>query len=573
MTDQELLKAFAIAQDRQPREALALIERALVGASATRRPPLAHARNILTWFCATYDGHFFQGLDEAIESISQLQDRGFKPALIWAMGTAGFCMGMAGHVELGLKWTDECIHEAKRQHDQVMMQRGSSNRAALLGLLGSFEEAIQAFAELTAAMSSEPSPDRSSVLNNLAFCHLSLAREMPEDSQQGMAQAEAALSRATEAMHGLEAPEQVRLRVWTLSNRGAALTMLSRYDEAEELFREALPNAYVNSRNGAVLMAHYAMLLVKLGRLTEAAKWADEALKIAPEEPFDSTLDLVLESQLMLAQAAGDTEGIANFSQQRLTRLQESRRVRVRNAVQHLEITAEAERVHVEERERVEAEVRASRRRLEETQQSLIRAELEVQRARLQERERLLQDMHDGFGSLLASARIQANAGTLTRQDMVEVLDDCMADLLLVADVLSEHDGSLESAMADFRFRCERRLANEEVELSWDLRLAGASPHHHRRNLQILRIVQEALTNALRHAKARRIHIQANVDEDGVLQVEVIDDGQGMPVSHKVGRGLGNMRSRARDIGASVTWRATSPGTSVLLSCPNCQKP
>jgi len=540
MTDQDLLKAFAIAQDRQPREALALIERALVGAPATRRPLLAHARNILTWFCATYDGHFFQGLDEAIESISQLQDRGFKPALIWAMGTAGFCMGMAGHVELGLKWTDECIHEAKRQHDQVMMQRGSSNRAALLGLLGSFEEAIQAFAELTAAMSSEPGPDRSSVLNNLAFCHLSLAREMPEDSQQGLAHAK---------------------------------TMLSRYDEAEELFREALPNAYVNSRNGAVLMTHYAMLLVKLRRLTEAAKWADEALKIAPEEPFDSTLDLVLESQLMLAQATGDTEGIANFSQRRLTRLQESRRVRVRNAVQHLEITAEAERIHVEARERVEAEVRASRRRLEETQQSLIRAELEVQRARLHERERLLQDMHDGFGSLLASARIQANAGTLTRQDMVEVLDDCMADLHLVADVLSEQDGSLESAMADFRFRCERRLANEEVELSWDLRLAGASPHHHRRNLQILRIVQEALTNALRHAKARRIYIQANVDEDGVLQVEVIDDGQGMPVSHKVGRGLGNMRSRARDIGASVTWRATSPGTSVLLSCPNCQEP
>jgi len=85
---------------------------------------------------------------------------------------------------------------------------------------------------------------------------------------------------------------------------------------------------------------------------------------------------------------------------------------------------------------------------------------------------------------------------------------------------------------------------------------------------EILRIAQEAVANARRHAQARTLWVTYRVTEGGAF-LRVADDGRGIPEGR--GRpdsfGLQIMRERASRIGASLTVKRRSPnGTVVELS-------
>ena len=195
--------------------------------------------------------------------------------------------------------------------------------------------------------------------------------------------------------------------------------------------------------------------------------------------------------------------------------------------------------------------------------------QIEIERSRNEERERMLQEMHDGFGSQLASARLMIGQGAISQEQLNQVLDECMADLYLMVDTLGNAENSLADALIDFRFRSQRRLSGMGVELHWQLQVDHVPELPQHTVLQVLRIIQEALNNALRHAWARHIRIEAIHDKDGhCLRVQVVDDGVGMSRPLRQGRGLGNMRNRAREIGAELSFADASPGTKVTLVMP-----
>ena len=92
--------------------------------------------------------------------------------------------------------------------------------------------------------------------------------------------------------------------------------------------------------------------------------------------------------------------------------------------------------------------------------------------------------------------------------------------------------------------------------------------------LQILRILQEAITNTIKHAGARHIIIELAASEDDETIVRVIDDGKGLSEPKRAGgRGLLNMQRRARDIGARIEFAtsARNGGTCVTLCLPHPQ--
>lgn len=194
----------------------------------------------------------------------------------------------------------------------------------------------------------------------------------------------------------------------------------------------------------------------------------------------------------------------------------------------------------------------------------------EIERTRQEERERLLQDMHDGFGSQLASARLLAERGEMTQTRMAQILHECMADLYLVIDTLGHHS-TLAAALADFRFRTEQRLAGHDLQMLWELELDDASSPAQSVVLHLLRILQEAIHNALRHSGAQQIRISARHDLTlhGIC-LRVSDNGRGLPGDAAQGRGLNNMRHRAREIGAQldVRDRADGQGTVVEVLLP-----
>ncbi|HET7270349.1 MAG TPA: sensor histidine kinase, partial [Rubrobacter sp.] len=84
----------------------------------------------------------------------------------------------------------------------------------------------------------------------------------------------------------------------------------------------------------------------------------------------------------------------------------------------------------------------------------------------------------------------------------------------------------------------------------------------------VYRIAQEALTNVAHHARARMCRVRLSID-DGVLDLEVEDDGVGVQRNRNAGVGLTSMRERAEELGGTcVIEAAPTGGTRVLARIP-----
>ena len=87
--------------------------------------------------------------------------------------------------------------------------------------------------------------------------------------------------------------------------------------------------------------------------------------------------------------------------------------------------------------------------------------------------------------------------------------------------------------------------------------------------LQVMRIVQEALTNAMKHSRPSRIIIRTSVESLGVtrpVRLDVVDNGVGLDANPKEGRGLVNMRRRAS--AKTLTVIGADKNTTIVFPLP-----
>lgn len=191
-----------------------------------------------------------------------------------------------------------------------------------------------------------------------------------------------------------------------------------------------------------------------------------------------------------------------------------------------------------------------------------------IRQSRLNEREALLQDMHDGFGSQLMMARRYLKQGELSHAELGELLDQCLADLHLLADTLQISEPDLKQALANYRHRISQRLEASGLRLVWQIELDNCPAFSSRELVQIMRILQEALNNAVRHAEASAISVNIQCNAQQGLTLEVIDDGCGLPNKIQHGRGLSNMHHRAQELNGQLTLTSAAPGARLCLHLP-----
>lgn len=229
----------------------------------------------------------------------------------------------------------------------------------------------------------------------------------------------------------------------------------------------------------------------------------------------------------------------------------------------------------ITDRKRYEDQLVEANKAAESAKQSLQAANEELKRmtknlveqSRLEEREQLLQDMHDGFGSQLASVRIMAEQGRIEPDQFPNYLREITADLHLIVDTLSQPEVTLEDALMDMRYRIQRRFDTAKLHLHWHIDLIGVPAFAPRKILHILRIIQESINNAVRHSHAESIWVGVIFDRmHSSLIVTVRDDGIGMVEPLRQGRGLSNIKQRTREIGAQVDWINLRPGTEFRLT-------
>src|SRR5262249_35154667 len=116
------------------------------------------------------------------------------------------------------------------------------------------------------------------------------------------------------------------------------------------------------------------------------------------------------------------------------------------------------------------------------------------------------------------------------------------------------------------RERLIPRLALAGLRVAWDVTTLPALDHAGPQEmLQIMRIVQEAVTNILKHAQARTLSVCARTISSAEIAIEIADDGCGIVEPRTHGRGLANMRYRAARLGGALDVESNERGTKVRL--------
>ena len=191
--------------------------------------------------------------------------------------------------------------------------------------------------------------------------------------------------------------------------------------------------------------------------------------------------------------------------------------------------------------------------------ESLIRAQ-----ATLAERERIYGDLHDDIGARLL--------GMIHSAESPDQADRARAVLQDLRDVVTRSrgtPGSLSDTLAEIRGETAQRLAAAGLELVWEINDDLPDPElDTARALHLHRIVREAISNVIRHARAGRVRVRTKAI-GGKLLLDLTDDGGGREPSSSKGRGLDNMRERAAELAGDIDWKpGTEGGTKVLLTMP-----
>ncbi|GAB4543115.1 MAG: histidine kinase [Anaerolineae bacterium] len=194
----------------------------------------------------------------------------------------------------------------------------------------------------------------------------------------------------------------------------------------------------------------------------------------------------------------------------------------------------------------------------------------------LAERERISRELHDGAiqtvytaGLMAESIRAKLDDGPLAaRMDrVISALHHAIRDLRQFVLEL-EPDVPTENLAESLRRLVEDPHLRSLIEVKSKIACDETTPFSPIRATHVLAIVNEALSNVVRHAHARHVWVTAE-HSNGQLKVTVADDGVGFSGTEVAGFGLRNMRDRARLLDGSLHFEPRSPqGTQVVLSVP-----
>ena len=208
--------------------------------------------------------------------------------------------------------------------------------------------------------------------------------------------------------------------------------------------------------------------------------------------------------------------------------------------------------------------------------------EQQKQHAITQERQRIMRELHDGVGAHLVGLLNLVNKGVIDPSVLESEVTQALDEMRMAVDSLQPVHGDLATVLGMLRYRLQPRLDAAGIGMTWDVpdlpSVDRLSPSD---ILQIHRILLEAFTNVLKHAKATAVTATVRLvgSDPCIIELVLCDNGIGLPADASIrpGHGLKNMRLRAQSLGAALSvGMLASPalsaarhhGTEVRLSLP-----
>jgi signal transduction histidine kinase len=193
--------------------------------------------------------------------------------------------------------------------------------------------------------------------------------------------------------------------------------------------------------------------------------------------------------------------------------------------------------------------------------------------AREEERRRIRNDLHDGLGPVLSGLKLRAETARNLVGDNPEV-DALLADIAqrtetAVTDIRRLVYSLRPPALDDLGLSAALDELGYQAELPVTVALPVPMPPLSAAvEVAIYRIVQEALTNVVRHAGAASARVTIAV-EPNALALTIHDDGHGLSPAARAGVGLRSMRERVSELGGHISIDSVdSVGTTIHVSLP-----
>ncbi|WP_188887245.1 sensor histidine kinase [Paenibacillus radicis (ex Gao et al. 2016)] len=237
-----------------------------------------------------------------------------------------------------------------------------------------------------------------------------------------------------------------------------------------------------------------------------------------------------------------------------------------------------ANKRHYEELQSVYAELEQAHAKLQHTHQELEDATVHLLRyAVVEERSRISRDLHDSIGHGLTSVIVQLQAlpymmkmdaaeAERSLQTVLEVARRCLQDVRSVVRQMAVDEAGLGLVALESLVKQVREQASLSIELfaaepaaEWPVEVSEL----------LYRVLQEALTNVIRHAEASRVDIAIS-DEAGHLTMIVTDNGTWTESSSLTsGFGMASMEARCERAGGALRIeQAASHGMRLIVQVP-----
>ena len=212
--------------------------------------------------------------------------------------------------------------------------------------------------------------------------------------------------------------------------------------------------------------------------------------------------------------------------------------------------------------------------------------QLELVNARLQERIHLSHDLHDGLGASLTRSMhmIDHSQTHFSNQQFLSILKLLRDDLRQIIDAGSSSAAKIPDNPVLWLASVRRRFVNimEDMQLKpkWSIpqrwpELYQPTPFE---GLTLIRVIEESLTNVIKHSHAKHVEVNLSFESDHLLQLTIMDDGIGFDVdeviTHGMSVGMRSIQLRLQHIGAVFELKSQAGCTALkikLLLKPQAQ--
>lgn len=561
-----------------------------------------------------YQGDFKLALENFSNALELAKSNKKKDDVLTFLNNKALAMSYLGQAEASIDVHEEAIDLAKELKDSTALGRSLNNLGLIYEDMDALEKALEFYEKALVIKEEHGTPQ--DILNgkyNVANMHRELAEDIRDTVMLNKSEAEFEnlILEAEEENYG-------KLVLFAKTALAQVATSKGQFERAIELYKPVIDGAIAQKDNQTlrVVYLNVGSNYFELENYQQAKYYLElaEPFIVQAENPSDSAklFKNLAKTYYELGEFKKAYEYSNNYQESSKTLIDED----LQEKITDFEVKYETEKKEnqiLEQRAQLaekDLEVRRknafiygslalafilgllgyliySRQKLKNSQLQkehelqVALAKIETQNRLQEQRLRISRDLHDNIGSQLTfiissidNLKYQlkdADSGIIEKLSMISAFTSTTINELrdtiwaMNKEKISVED--LQTRISNFIERAQS--SKDSVQFSFDFNMKQAPDFIFTsiEGVNIYRVIQEAVNNALKYAEAQNIQVTMQVWDADQFKVAVVDDGNGFDLkNHKQGNGLGNMKKRVQDIGATLQIE-TQPtqGTRVIL--------